>query len=41
MTAWLGGELAQDAVGLVQQKCQECSPKQISSASPQLEASLR
>ena len=33
-------ELTQDAVWLVQQKCQECSPKQINSASPQLEASL-
>ena len=33
-------ELTQDTVWLVKQKCQECSPKQISSASPQLEASL-
>ena len=33
-------ELTQDPIGLVKQNCQECSPKQISSASPQLEASL-
>ena len=33
-------ELAQNPVGLVKQDCQECSPKQISSASPQLDASL-
>ena len=33
-------ELTEDAVGLVKQKCQECSPKQINSASPQLEAPL-
>ena len=33
-------ELAEDSVWLVKQKCQECSPKQINSASPQLEASL-
>ena len=32
-------ELAQDSVWLVKQKCQECSPKQINSASPQVEAS--
>ena len=33
-------ELAEDSVWLVKQKCQECSPKQIKSASPQVEASL-
>jgi len=33
-------ELAQDSVRLVKKKCQKCSPKQINSALPQLEASL-
>ena len=33
-------ELTQDSEWLVQQKCQEGSPKQINSASPQLETSL-